>query len=334
MRHGFWCAALVVAMCFLAGCRPQAAPVVVAYVTVDQPHAEPVLRAFEAASGIKVEAVFDVEATKAVGLANRVIAERSRPQADVWWNGEFVQTLRLQREGVLQPYVSPLAAHRDPAQKDAAGYWTGIAPRCRVWIAKRGLDVPRELGLADLPHLPLPPSRIAVSNPLFGTACAQAAAFYTLLGPEPARAVYQALVDKGIRIAEGNSTVRDLVVAGEVDLGLTDSDDAVGALRKGAEVDVWPAEQGGHGALVMCGTAAMVAGAPHPEQAKALLDYLLGAEAERQLIQSGYGQIPIVDPTLRSDLDLGALQVMPVDAADVAGQMDRAAEELRALFLQ
>ena len=329
-----WGAVVVLAGWGLLGCRPAAQSFVVAYVTVDQSHAEPVLQAFEAATGIGVKAVFDVEATKAVGLANRVIAERNRPQADVWWNGEFVQTLRLQREGVLEPYTSPLAAQRAPELRDPEGYWTGIAPRCRVWIARHGLPVPRELGLADLPQLDVPGNRIAVSSPLFGTACAQAAAFYTLLGPEPAKAIYQGLLDHGVRVVDGNSTVRDLVVAGEVDLGLTDSDDAVSALRSGAAVDVWPAEQGGHGTLVICGTAALVAGGPHAEPAKALVDYLLGAQAEAQLIESGYGQMPLVDPKVQSDLMLGNMAVMPVAPADVVDQMGRAAEELRELFLQ
>jgi iron(III) transport system substrate-binding protein len=334
MRGSGAASALALAVLLLAGCRPAQQPVVVAYVSVDQPHAEPVLKAFEQASGIRVAAVYDVEATKAVGLANRVLAEAERPQADVWWNGEFVQTLRLQEAGALEPYASHLADQRPPEMRDPDGHWTGIAPRCRVWIARRGLAVPRELGLADLPDLDLPADRIVVSKPLFGTSCSQAAAFYALLGPAKAKSLYQALLDKGVRFAEGNATVRDLVVAGDADLGLTDSDDALGALRKGAAVDVWPAEQGGLGTLVMCGTAGLVRGGPHPEPARALLDYLLGAEAEAELIRNGFGQWPIVDPSVQSELQLGDMQVMAVTPADVVDHLDRAAAELRELFLQ
>ncbi len=52
---------------------------------------------------------YDVEASKTTGLVNKLIAEKENPIADVFWNGEFSQTIRLKEEGILQPYVSPSA---------------------------------------------------------------------------------------------------------------------------------------------------------------------------------------------------------------------------------
>ena len=94
-------------------------PEVVVYTSVDQHFSEPILKAFENESGIKVRAVYDVEAAKTTGLVNRLIAEKSNPLADVWWNGEFAQTILLKEKGVLTQYDSKStsdipAQFRDP----------------------------------------------------------------------------------------------------------------------------------------------------------------------------------------------------------------------------
>src|SRR5512145_2461939 len=83
---------------------------VVVYTSVDQVYSEPVFRAFENETGIRVMPVYDVEATKTTGLVNRLIAEKARPQADAFWSGEFSQTVVLKKESVLAPYRSPSAA--------------------------------------------------------------------------------------------------------------------------------------------------------------------------------------------------------------------------------
>ncbi|MDR0851133.1 MAG: hypothetical protein LBN36_01425, partial [Clostridiales Family XIII bacterium] len=66
----------------------------VVYTAVDQIFSEPVLKDFEAQTGIKVEAVYDMEANKTTGLVNRILAEKEHPVCDVFWNNEFVQTIR------------------------------------------------------------------------------------------------------------------------------------------------------------------------------------------------------------------------------------------------
>ena len=60
-------------------------------------------------SGAKVNAVYDTEETKSTGLANRLLAEKARPQADVFWSNEPVRTLVLKSRDVLASYRSPSA---------------------------------------------------------------------------------------------------------------------------------------------------------------------------------------------------------------------------------
>jgi hypothetical protein len=91
---------------FLASPTELPARSVVIYTSADQIYSEPILKEFEVQTGIKVLAVYDVEATKTTGLMNRLIAEKNRPLADVFWNSEFTQTILLKEEGVLAPYTS------------------------------------------------------------------------------------------------------------------------------------------------------------------------------------------------------------------------------------
>src|SRR5262245_53632503 len=83
---------------------------VVLYCSTDDVIARPILEDFTRETGIHVKAEFDTEASKTVGLANRLKLERSDPRCDVFWNNEILQTVRLANAGVFAPYASPSAA--------------------------------------------------------------------------------------------------------------------------------------------------------------------------------------------------------------------------------
>ena len=53
---------------------------VVVYTSLDQIFSEPILQEYEKRTGVKVKAVYDVEASKTTGLVNRLIAEKDRPK--------------------------------------------------------------------------------------------------------------------------------------------------------------------------------------------------------------------------------------------------------------
>ena len=119
----------------LPGCRI-ATPKrrVVVYTSVDQHYSEPILKEFEDQTGIRVLPIYDVEAAKTTGLVNRLIAEKQRPRADVFWNGEFAQTILLKGKGCLAPYASPNAGDIPAQYRDPENCWTGFGGRARVLI--------------------------------------------------------------------------------------------------------------------------------------------------------------------------------------------------------
>jgi len=120
---------------FLLTARGEQATVTI-YTSVDRHYSEPVLKAFEAETGIKVAALYDVEAAKTMGLVNKLIAEKSRPRADVFWNGEVLQTVRLAQMGIIAPYAP---AGVDPAQQDAGQRRTEFGGRLRMLIVNTRL---------------------------------------------------------------------------------------------------------------------------------------------------------------------------------------------------
>jgi iron(III) transport system substrate-binding protein len=330
----------VALMLDLAGCAREGdgENVVVVYTAVDQPFAEPILRAFEQETGIKVQAVYDVEATKTTGLVNRLIAEKDLPRADVFWNNEIIQTMVLKENGVLAPYVSPQFDEIPRALRDPEGYWAAYAARARVFIVN--LDrVPQPETIDSLDDFFDPAWRgsdIGVAYPLFGTTATHAAALYEALGTQEASEFFHQLVEREVRVVDGNSVVRDLVASGQMAFGLTDTDDACGALLRGDPVAVNLPDQDDLGTLVIPATVAMIDGAPHPEQGKALIDHLLSKEVEQSLVDAGFSHIPMHRDIQipRECLDTTHIRAMEVDFMEVQRKLESVQNELREIFLR
>src|SRR6266545_116878 len=195
------------------------------YVSQDRVFSEPILRAYEQKTGVKVNGVYDTEETKSTGLANRLLAEKNHPQADVFWSNEPVRTLVLKKRGVLAPYKSPSAVGIPDVFKDAEGYWTGFSARSRVIVYNMKLVKPEE-------------------------------------------------APKSV-------------------LDLTDTDDVNVALEDKQPVAMVFPDRDGMGVPVMPNMVSLIAGAPHAEAGKKLIDYLVSPEVERMLSQSEAVQIPL-----------------------------------------
>ncbi|OAD20557.1 extracellular solute-binding protein family 1, partial [Candidatus Thiomargarita nelsonii] len=174
---------------------------VVVYTSVDQVFSEPILQEFETRTGIKLKAVYDVEASKTTGLFNRLIAEKPYPKADVFWNSEVGYTLVLKQKGILTPYRSPSAIDIPPQFKDKDGYWVGYAARARVLIYNTKLlkadAVPNSI--FDLIK-PAWKGKVALGYPLFGTIATHMAALYAVLGPEKTENYLRALKQNNVLI--------------------------------------------------------------------------------------------------------------------------------------
>src|SRR5437588_8908444 len=86
------------------GCGSNSANRVVLYCAQDQEFAEQILGEFSKRTGIRVDPKYDTEADKSVSLYTELINEKNRPRCDLYWNNEILSTIRLQQQGLLEPY--------------------------------------------------------------------------------------------------------------------------------------------------------------------------------------------------------------------------------------
>jgi iron(III) transport system substrate-binding protein len=329
----------LVLLCVAQGCgKPNATQeTVVVYCALDEMYARPILDAFQQATGIAVRAVYDTEAAKTTGLRTRLAAERDRPRADVFWNNETAQTIMLQREGVLEPYRSPSADAMPARFKDPDGYWAGFAARARVLIYNTNLVKDAPASVLDLLK-PEWKGKGAIGKPLFGTTATHAAALFALWGPDRARDFFHGLQQNQVAVLEGNAQVRDAVAQGRYAFGLTDTDDANGAILDGLPARWTFPDQDvdGIGTLIVPNTVALIKGAPHPEAAKKLIDFLLSAPVESQLAAMPSIQIPLnpAVPSPNNVPKLADVKVMDVTFEAVADRMAEAAAFITQEFVR
>jgi iron(III) transport system substrate-binding protein len=277
-----------------AGSTTATTRTVTIYVSTDRVFSEPVLREYERRAGIQVNPVYDTEETKSTGLANRLLAEKSRPQADVFWSNEPVRTLVLKSRGVLAPYRSPNADGIPAVLIDPEHFWTGFSARIRVIAYNTKLvkadEAPRSV--FDLAE-PRWKGQVAMADPRFGSTSFHVAALYALAGDQKMDDFFRRLKANGVRIVDGNSAVRDLVARGDVKVGLTDTDDVNVAIEGGQPIGMVLPDRDGLGVPVMPNMVSLMASAPHVQEGQKLIDYLLSADVERQLAQSEAVQIPL-----------------------------------------
>ena len=239
---------------------------VVLYCAQDQIYAEPIFRDFKKVTGIKVRAVYDSEAVKTVGLANRLLAERSHPQCDVFWGNEEMRTRQLAAQNVF---------------RDTNG-WAAFGYRSRRMVINTNhfslATAPRSM--LDLTN-ELWRGKVALAYPQFGTTATHFHALRQYWGDERWQAWCRALAANKPFLVDGNSVVVKLVGNGEAWIGLTDSDDIAAGQAEGLPIAPLPLIEE---SLLIPNTVGVVRRAPHPDAAQQLFEYLQRREVVQQLI--------------------------------------------------
>nr|WP_320013307.1 extracellular solute-binding protein [uncultured Desulfobulbus sp.] len=310
---------------------------VIVYTSVDQVFSQSLLQEYEKQTGVRVKAVYDVEAAKTTGLVNRLIVEKKHPRCDVFWNSEIGKTIVLREKGVLAPYASPSSAGIPLFLIDKEKYWTAFAARARVLVYNIDMLTESELpqSIFELTD-PKWRGKVAMAYPLFGTTATHTAALFTLLGEEKTKRYLQDMKKNDVVIVDGNSVVRDLVVDGRLPIGVTDTDDVNVAMQSGKHVKMIYPDKNGIGTLLIPNTVALIKDAPHPEEGKKFIDYLLSREIESKLSFGESGNIPVRDgvKTPPSVPSYSSIKAMEVDYYKVAETMPKAARFCQELFVR
>ena len=267
-QFGGW-TGLIIFLAFILwiGCRPSCENVVVVYTSQDQIYAQQILAEFTRETGIHVLPLFDSESAKTTGLMNRIIAERRRPQCDVFWSNEEMMMRKLGRRGLLDD--APIASF---------GY------RSRRLVVNTNFVNPNApINLKQLTS-PQWKGRIAIAYPLFGTTAAHFMSLRAAWGKDAWEQWCRDLVKNKALIVDGNSAVVRLVGMGEAWLGLTDFDDATVGLRKQLPIKMLPLTQE---FSVIANSVALIRDGPNPQNARRFQEYLQRRQTQERLLALG-----------------------------------------------
>jgi len=246
--------------------RTKKAEVLVVYCAQDQVYAQPIFRDFEKQTGRKILVVYDSEAVKTVGLANRLLAERVHPQCDLFWGNEEMRTRQLAKENVF---------------RETNG-WADFGYRSRRIVFNT-----QKLSLASAPHSLLGLTnqtwrgKVALAYPQFGTTAAHFHALRQHWGDEAWQAWCRALAGNKPFLLDGNSMVVKLVARGDAWVGLTDSDDIADGQREGLPIAACPMNQE---TLLIPNTVAVTRDARHYEAAQQFFEFLQTREVVERLV--------------------------------------------------
>jgi iron(III) transport system substrate-binding protein len=241
---------------------------VVAYCAQDQVYAEQVFRDFEKEIGIKVRAVFDSEAVKTVGIANRLLAERDHPQCDVFWGNEEMRARQLAAAGVF----------RETNGIATFGY------RSRRIVINTNLLAPANAprSLLELTNHAWR-GKIALAYPQFGTTSTHFHALRQLWGQAAWESWCRGIAANRPFLVDGNSVVVRMVGSGEAAIGLTDSDDIASGKRQGFPIAELPMNEE---TLLIPNAVGIVRGSPHPESAQVLFEFLQREQVMQALVKA------------------------------------------------
>ncbi|MHB1452632.1 MAG: extracellular solute-binding protein [Saccharofermentanales bacterium] len=329
--------AIMLSASLLPACNQDKETVVV-YTSVDQVYSEKIFKAYEQETGVRVEAKYDIEAAKTIGLVNELIAEKDNPQADVFWSGEILYTIDLKEKGVLDTAVLENTKNLPPSFIDEDNMWFAFGGRARVLLFNKTLiskeECPRTMEELLTSGFV---SKTGIANPIFGTTATHAAVLYAHWGSGKAKTFYSSLYDAGIVMLEGNGPVKDQVSQKKIFMGLTDTDDALVEMARNPDLDIVFLDQGedGMGTLVIPNTVAKIRGGPNPEQAERFMDYLLSVEVEQMLVDNEWIQIPVNSGLDVADVvEQANIKIMAADFNKAYTLIEESKTDLTAIFVR
>lgn len=282
----------------------------------------PLLERFETASG----ATLEVRYGESAELAALLLEEGDRSPADVFLSQDAGALGVVAGAGLLTSLPQPTLDRVPAAFRDPAGTWVGLSGRARVlaWSTERltEADLPASVtGLTD-----------AAWKGRVGWVPTNASfqAFVTelrvLAGEDAARAWLEGMLANAPVVFEGNTQAVEGVASGEVDVALVNHYYLMRLLAEnGADYPVanhfFPA--GDPGALVNVAGTGVLTASDAPEAATALIDWLLGADAQA-FVASETFEYPLVadvpaDPRLPAIETIGSPLVDLGQLADLQG---------------
>jgi iron(III) transport system substrate-binding protein len=279
MRQFLVCGALLAASLF--GIPAGAARNLVVYCSHDADACELAAQTFERESGIATAI-----ARKPTGeFYAQIRAERENPKADVWYGGTIDPFLQAAAEGLFGAYRSPRLPELAPWARrvtEKSDYMVAAIYRIVIGfgtnpalLGKRSVPAPR--CWSDLVK-PEYRKEIELANPVTsGTGYTILVTLIALYGEDAAFDYLRRLSPNVVRYTQSGTAQGPSVARGEVGVGVSFVHEFVTQQLAGFAVDIAIPCEGTGDAL---GGMAILAGAPHPEEARAFYDWALTKTAQ------------------------------------------------------
>lgn len=277
---------LALAFAALIGAHAAGAAEVNLYTTREPGLIQPLLDAFTAQSGVKVNTVFVKD-----GLAERVAAEGRRSPADVLMTVDIGNLIDLVDKDLVQPVTSSALEQAIPSQlRDPDGRWFSLSLRARVLYASKDRTEVTAIRYEDLAD-PQWKGKICTRSGLHPYNTALIAAYIAHHGEAAAETWLKGVKANLARKPGGGDREVARDILGQLcDIGVANSY-YVGRMRSGKggpEQQTWgdairvvlPTFEGG-GTQVNISGAAVAKHAPNRAAAIQLLDYLVSEAAQR-----------------------------------------------------
>lgn len=299
---------------------------------------QPLLDKFTAETGIKTNVLFAGD-----GLLERVAAEGELSPADLVLTVDVGNLVGAKEQGLTQPITTPALGERlAPEFRDADGAWAALSLRARVFYVSKDRVSETALSYEDIAK-PEWKGRLCTRPGDHVYNIGLIANRIALWGLDKTREWLTAVRDNlaypptgndraGVKaILEGSC---DLSISNTYYMGLMLNNDAEPEQKQWAAAAriIYP-DAAGEGTQVNAAGAFIAKYAPHPENANALIAFLLSDEAQ-QLYANGNYEYPAVAGVQPADLVLswGQLNPSKVPLTDVAAHRGEAAalvDELR-----
>lgn len=311
----------------LFGGTAQAADEVVVYSSRIDELIKPVFDAYTAKTGVKIKFITDKEAP----LMQRIKAEGDNGVADLLLTVDAGNLWQAEQMGILQPIKSDIIDQNIPPQYRASSHdWTGLSLRARTIIYSTERVKPEELStyeaLADKQwegRLCLRTAKKVYNQSLTAT-------LIETHGAAKTEEIVKGWVNNlSTDVFSDDIAVLEAINAGQCDVGIVNTY-YYGRLHK-QKPDLavklfWP-NQGDRGVHVNLSGIGLTQHAPHPEAAKALVEWMTTPEAQK--IFADVNQEFPANPAVQPSAEVASWGKFVADTLPVEVAGKRQAEAIR-----
>ncbi|NWL79344.1 iron ABC transporter substrate-binding protein [Pseudomonas taiwanensis] len=305
----------------------QAADEVVVYSSRIDELIKPVFDAYTAKTGVQIKFITDKEAP----LMQRIKAEGDNGVADLLLTVDAGNLWQAEQMGILQPFTSPTIDANIPPQYRSGGHaWTGLSLRARTIVYSTERVKPEELStyeaLADKNwegRLCLRTAKKVYNQSLTAT-------LIETHGAAKTEEILQGWVNNlATDVFADDNAVIQAVDAGQCDVGIVNTYYYGRLHKENPELRVkifWP-NQADRGVHVNLSGVGLTKHAPHPEAAKALVEWMTTDEAQ-SLFASINQEFP-ANPKVKPSDEVAAWGSFKADTIPVEVAGKRQAEAIK-----